>query len=94
LRVNLAPQFTIHLARHPLGEVGEFYANGHCEISLFAASISQTSQIQGAALTILLLGHIYSVHQTIPASLFYLALELLPPGTLILVDRLDIVKIL
>ena len=49
LRVNLAPQFAINLAGHPLGKVGEFYPDGHPEISLFATSSRQAPQLQGTA---------------------------------------------
>ena len=59
LRVDLSPPFTINLAGYPLGKVGEFYPDGHPEISLFVTPGGQTPQPQRAVRTILLLGHIY-----------------------------------
>ena len=45
LWVNLAPQFAVHLAGHPLGKIGELYPDRHPEISAFAASSGQTPQL-------------------------------------------------
>ena len=94
LRVNLSPQFAIHLAGHPLGKVGEFYPDGHPEISLFAASSGQTPQLQGTALTIVLLGHIYSVHQTICVDFFGYPPQSFTLGALVVIGGLLVVKIL
>jgi hypothetical protein len=70
LRVNLSPPFTINLAGHFLGQVGEFNPDGYPEISGFTASSAQTPQPHRAALTISRLGHIYSAHHAICVGFF------------------------
>ena len=94
LRVNLLPQFAIHFADHPPGEVGEFHPDGHPEIPTFAASSGQTPQLPGAALTIVLIGHIYSAHQTICIGFFGYPPESLSLRAPVVIGGLLIVKIL
>ena len=94
LWVNLSAQFAIHLAGHPPGKVGEFYPDGHPEIPLFAASSGQTPEMQGTVLTIVLLGHIYSVHQTICVDFFGYPPESFALGALVVIGGLLVVKIL
>ena len=94
LGVDLTAQFTINLAGHPLGKVGELHPDGHPEISLFTASGGQTPQIHGTTLTILLLSHIYSVYQTIPASFFRYPPESFALRAPVVVGGLLVMKIL
>jgi hypothetical protein len=94
LRVNFSSQFAIHFAGHSLGKVGEFNPDGHPEISFLTASGGQTPQIHGAALTILLLSHIYSVHQTLCIGFFGYAPQPFPLGAQVVVGGLLVMKII
>ena len=94
LWVNLPPPFTINLAGHSLGKVGEFYPDGYPEISFFPASSGQTPQMQRAALTILFLGHIYSAHQTISVGFFRYPSESFALRALVVIGGLLVMKIL
>ena len=94
LRVDLSPPFTINLAGHSRGKVGEFYPNGHPEISAFAAVSGQTPEMQGTVLTIVFLGHIYSVHQTIGVDGLGYPPESFALRALVVIGGLFIMKIL
>jgi hypothetical protein len=93
LRVNLSPQVAINFASHTPGKIAEFYRDGHPEISSFAALSGQTPQLQGAALTIVLLGYIYSAHHTICVSFFRYPSESFPLRAAVMVSGLIVVKI-
>ena len=94
LWVDLSPQVAINLAGHPPGKVGEFYSDGHPEIPLFAASSGQTPERQRTARTIVLLGHLYSVHQTIWVDFFGYPPESFALGALVVIGGLLVRKIL
>jgi hypothetical protein len=94
LRVNLAPQFTVNLAGHPPGKVGEFNPNRYPQIFSFASFVSDATQLQGATPTILFLSHIYPVHQTISASFFRYPSESFALRAPVVVGGLLVMKIL
>ncbi len=94
LRVDFSPPFTVNLAGHPLGEVSEFNPDGHPEISSFPSSSGQTPQPYRAALTISLLGHIYSAHHAICIGFFRYPSESLALRALIMIGSFLVKKIL
>jgi hypothetical protein len=94
VRVNLAPQCAIHCAGHPPGKVGEFYPDGHSEMPAFAASRRQTPQLQGTTLTIVLLGPIYSPHQTVGIGFFGYPPQSFSLGAQVVIAGLLVGKIL
>lgn len=94
LRIDLSPQFTINFAGHPPGKVGEFYPDGHPEISSFAAFVSDAPQLQRATPTIFFLSRIYSVNHPLSVDLFHLAPKSFSLRAQVVVGGLLVMKIL
>jgi hypothetical protein len=94
LRVKLSPPFTVLLADHPSGKVGEFHRNRYPQIFSFPTFVSDTPQLHWATLPIFFLGHIYFAHQTIYVSFFRFPPESFPLGAQVVIAGLLIMKIL